>query len=210
MNQENIGVNDNVAPWMRTAAFNNYWTYSFVNRTSFYALISSEYREFIKEYEAENPQMVNPYRGKVDNKYPLVHHPLDIKNARYLDGPYMEIFSDGNCLRESILELQHSGDANLGNYEVPYFYGNDLEVGPLAASKFVAQAGDNGLYKETDYRCASFVYQSGTDAELFPIVKYCYESGNGTIDAPGYGINPIEKATATVIICLTETGLYTA
>ena len=50
MNQENIGVNDNVAPWMRTAAFNNYWTYSFVNRTSFYALISSEYREFMNRF----------------------------------------------------------------------------------------------------------------------------------------------------------------
>ena len=158
--------------------------------------IINERNAYVKEYEAENPQLVNPYRGKVDNKYPLVHHPLDIKNARYLDGPYMEIFSDGNCLRESILELQHSGDANLGNYEVPYFYGNDLAVGPLAASKFVAQAGENGLYAETDYRCVSTVAQSEGEVELYPIIKYCYESGSGTIDAPGYGINSLTIATS--------------
>lgn len=51
MNQnENIGANENIAPWMRTAAFNNYWTYSFVNRSSFYALVSSEYRDFMNRF----------------------------------------------------------------------------------------------------------------------------------------------------------------
>lgn len=183
------------------AAFTKYYSGKDTNCDALYTeciafcdSIINERNAYVKEYEAENPQTVNPYRGKVDNKYPLVHHPIDIKNARYLDGPYQEIFSDGNCLRESILELQHSTNASLGNYEVPYFYGNDLSVGPLAASKFLAKAGDNGLYAETDYRCVSFVQKSEGDTELYPIIKYCYELGNGTIDKPLYGINSLKTA----------------
>ena len=185
------------------AAFTKYYSGKDANCDAYYTeciafcdSIINERNAYIKKYEAENPQTVNPYRGKVDRKYPLVHHPLDIKNARYLDGPYMEIFSDGNCLRESILELQHSGEASLGNYEVPYFYGNDLDVGPLSASKFLATAGDNGLYAETDYRRVSFIYQTKGEVELYPIIKYCYELGNGTIDEPLYGVNTLTTATS--------------
>lgn len=51
MNQnENIGVNEQIAPWMRTAAFNNYWTYSFVSRASYYAMIPREYYDFMNRF----------------------------------------------------------------------------------------------------------------------------------------------------------------
>ena len=157
--------------------------------------IINERNAYVKKYEAENPRTTNLYRGKVDNKYPLVHHPSDIKNAQYLDAPYMEIFSDGNCLRESIFELQHSSEESLGNYEVPYFYGNDLEVGPLAAAKVLSVADDNGIYAKTDYRRVSFIYQSTTgDVELYPIIKYCYFSGVSTIETPGYGVSTLTTA----------------
>ena len=155
--------------------------------------IINERNAYIKKYEEENPTQVNPYRGKVDDKYPLVHHPLDSKNASYLDAPYMEIFSDGNCLRESIFELQHSNDETLGNYEVPYFYGNDLAVGPLAASKFLAKETDN-LYAKTDYRRVSFI-NVASETEAYPIIKYCYSTGTGTIDKPGYGISLLTSST---------------
>lgn len=157
--------------------------------------IINDRNAYVKKYEAENPQTTNLYRGKVDNKYPLVHHPSDIKNAQYLDSPYMEIFSDGNCLRESIFELQHGSDQNSGNYEVPYFYGNDLSVGPLSAPKFLASGDDNCIYEKTDYRRVSFIYQTAADAELYPIIKYCYATAMSTIETPGYGISSLYSAT---------------
>lgn len=151
--------------------------------------IINDRNAYVKRWESENPTQANKYKGRIDDKYPLVHHPVDSKNAIYMDAPYKEIFSDGNCLRESIFELQHSADKSLGNYEVPYFYGNILEVGPLSAPKFLAEQSNENLFAATDYRRGSFIRLVESEADMFPIIKYCYSSTGGTtMNSPSYTI----------------------
>lgn len=48
--EQNINVSKEVAPWLRTAAFNNYWTYSFIGRATFYSMISPEYYDFMNRF----------------------------------------------------------------------------------------------------------------------------------------------------------------
>jgi|AGTN01.1.fsa_nt_gi hypothetical protein len=38
---------NNMAPWQQTAAFNTYWTYSYISNAGFYAQISPAYRDFM-------------------------------------------------------------------------------------------------------------------------------------------------------------------
>lgn len=50
MEFENLNIAQEQAPWMRGAAFNNYWTYSFIGRSPFYAMIAPEYYDFMSRF----------------------------------------------------------------------------------------------------------------------------------------------------------------
>ena len=149
---------------------------------------------YAETYEKENKVT---YTGKVDEKYPIVHHPAKSSgNTSILDLPYYEVFNTGNSLRESIFELQLTSAENGSNYSIPYFYGYDYAVGPLTASRFMAEPGTQGLYKETDYRRVSNIYMAVTgDVDNYPIVKYTYRGVGGTIDKPTY--DKLDSYTAT-------------
>ena len=141
--------------------------------------------KFAKKYEEDNKVT---YQGKVDEKYPIVHHPLkNTGNATTLDLPYTEVFDRGNSVRESIFELQLTSIKEGANYTIPYFYGNGFKVGPLTAPRFMAEIGTQSLFKETDYRRVSNMWMGGTgDVDKFPIIKYTYSSASGTVDKPSY------------------------
>lgn len=47
---ENLDVARDMAPWIRGAAFNAYRTYSFIGRSSFYAMIAPEYFDFMNRW----------------------------------------------------------------------------------------------------------------------------------------------------------------
>lgn len=49
-NFENVNTGKECAPWISTAAFNTYWTYSFIARSSYYAMISPEYYDFMNRW----------------------------------------------------------------------------------------------------------------------------------------------------------------
>ncbi len=49
-NLENINVSKEIAPWMSSAAFNNYYTYSFVSRAAFFGMINPEYHAFMNRF----------------------------------------------------------------------------------------------------------------------------------------------------------------
>lgn len=143
--------------------------------------------EYVRTYEQENKASLNNLGGKEDDVYPMVHQPLkNDGNATYLDLPYYQIFYQGNNLRESIFELQHSTEIAAANYEVPYFYGTGYKAGPLAAPRYMAEEGADNLFAETDYRRVSSIYQPTGEVDMYPIIKYTYRSANGTIDKPVY------------------------
>lgn len=48
--EQNCNISKEVAPWLRSAAFNNYYTYSFIGRATFYAMISPEYYDFMNRF----------------------------------------------------------------------------------------------------------------------------------------------------------------
>lgn len=42
--------NDQVTPWVRSGAFNSYWTYSFINRSAFFSMIPAPYFDFMARF----------------------------------------------------------------------------------------------------------------------------------------------------------------
>jgi hypothetical protein len=46
-NYENVKVNSEIAPYLNTETFNNYYTYSFIDRSAFYGMISAPYYSFM-------------------------------------------------------------------------------------------------------------------------------------------------------------------
>ena len=138
-------------------------------------------------YEKEHPT-TSGLVGKVDEKYPLEHQPVNQKNAIYLDLPYRNIFYLGNSVRESIFELQHGSDVNSCNYQVPYFYGYEYKVGALSAPRYMAETGTDALYKETDFRRVSNIYlpKSSGEADKYPIIKFGYMYAEGKTSEPVY------------------------
>lgn len=49
-NFENVPCGGNAAPWLNSAAYNNYYTYSYISRSSFYAMISPTYYSFMSRF----------------------------------------------------------------------------------------------------------------------------------------------------------------
>ena len=49
-NFENVNVGREIAPWCSSAAFNNYYTYSYVSRSAFFAMITPEYFSFMNRF----------------------------------------------------------------------------------------------------------------------------------------------------------------
>lgn len=46
-NYEPCDMANDQAPWVRSSAFNNYWTYSFIGRSVYYSMIGPEYYDFM-------------------------------------------------------------------------------------------------------------------------------------------------------------------
>ena len=47
---ENVNMQNDVAPFMQAQAFNNYYTYSFISRASYYAMIAPQYNSFMNRF----------------------------------------------------------------------------------------------------------------------------------------------------------------
>ena len=47
---QNVGCNKEVAPYLQSVAFNNYYTYSFISRSSYYGMIASQYYSFMNRF----------------------------------------------------------------------------------------------------------------------------------------------------------------
>ena len=150
--------------------------------------ILNDRMEYVLKYEKENKNVNMGYTGRIDDQYPLVHHPVKFTpGAQRLDEPYYRLFYAGNNLRESIFELQHSSDNDAANYEIPFFYGKNLTAGPLAAPRYMAEVGGDNLYAKTDFRRVSFLHvPKNSTADLCPILKYGIDSPMGKIDDPTY------------------------
>ena len=151
-------------------------------------MIINDRNAYVKKYETENK--VTGSIGWVDDVYPLEHHPLtNTTNTGTLDNPYEKIFGSNNNVRESIFELQHTKTAENGNYQVPSFYGryivSGFDMGPLSAPRYMAESSD-GLYAKTDYRRVSYIQQLDGEEGNYPILKFSYNKGSGTIDKPQY------------------------
>ena len=154
-------------------------------------MIIRDRNAYVKEYESENKTSGSNI-GRVDNVYPLEHHPLsNAGSTGTLDNPYEQIFVTPNNLRESIFEIQHSTSSDNGNYEVPAFYGyattsGAFNVGILSAPRYMAEKSDDGLYANTDYRRVSFIQHTEGEVDIYPIIKYNHQGASGTIDKPTY------------------------
>ncbi len=144
--------------------------------------------KYVLQYEKEHKEVNASYTGRIDEKYPLIHHPLKATpNAARLDETYYRIFFEGNNLRESIFELQHSADNDAANYEIPYMYAEGSTAGPLSAPRYMAEVGTDNLYAKTDYRRISYVrIPESSEADIYPIAKYGYSYTSGKMDAPSY------------------------
>ena len=104
--------------------------------------------------------------------------------GRFPNYPYsLQFANGGNCICESIFEIQHGTVSSTGNNEVPYFFGYSTDeksftVGMLSASRYLAVL-KGGLYKRTDFRRVNYINsESGEDVDKFGIVKYGYSSAN--------------------------------
>lgn len=49
-NFEKMNMNKEIAPWVNSAAFNNYFTYSFVSRSAYFSMIAPEYHSFMNRF----------------------------------------------------------------------------------------------------------------------------------------------------------------
>lgn len=49
-NFQSVGCNKEIAPYMQNVAFNNYYTYSFISRASYYGMISAPYYSFMNRF----------------------------------------------------------------------------------------------------------------------------------------------------------------
>lgn len=47
---QNVSCNREIAPYMQNVAFNNFYTYSFISRSSFYGMISPQYYSFMNRF----------------------------------------------------------------------------------------------------------------------------------------------------------------
>lgn len=47
---QNVGCNKEVAPYLQNVAFNNYYTYSFISRSSYYGMIAPQYYSFMNRF----------------------------------------------------------------------------------------------------------------------------------------------------------------
>lgn len=47
---QNVGCNKEVAPYLQNVAFNNYYTYSFISRASYYGMIAPQYYSFMNRF----------------------------------------------------------------------------------------------------------------------------------------------------------------
>lgn len=144
----------------------------------------NDHMEYIIRYESEN-KIINP--GKEDKNFYLEQYPAKSSNSGTLDRVYSAIFASDNNRRESILELQFGNNKNNGNY-LPYLYGSDYKVGPLSVTRDLVETGSNkNIYKSTDYRRVSNIYQTkDANVDKFSIIKYSYSQASGTLKEPKY------------------------
>lgn len=49
-NYENANAREGMAPWVNSSAFNDHFTYSYINRSSFYSMIAPEYHSFMNRF----------------------------------------------------------------------------------------------------------------------------------------------------------------
>lgn len=47
---QNVSCNKEIAPYLQSVAFNNFYTYSFISRSSFYGMISPQYYSFMNRF----------------------------------------------------------------------------------------------------------------------------------------------------------------
>lgn len=47
---QNVGCNKEIAPYMQNVAFNNFYTYSFISRASYYGMIAPQYYSFMNRF----------------------------------------------------------------------------------------------------------------------------------------------------------------
>lgn len=75
-----MNAGQNVSPLAKSGAFNEYWTYSFINRSAFFALIAPEYYDFMNRF-------VKQWLWWVDGYVPYFHNAEDgIPSTRLASG----------------------------------------------------------------------------------------------------------------------------
>jgi hypothetical protein len=47
---QNVGCNKEIAPYMQNVAFNNFYTYSFISRATYYGMIAPQYYSFMNRF----------------------------------------------------------------------------------------------------------------------------------------------------------------
>ena len=72
-NLQRINTGQEISPIARGSAFNEYWTYSFINRSTFFALVAPEYYDFMNRFVKQWLWWVDgyvPYFHNADNGIP--------------------------------------------------------------------------------------------------------------------------------------------
>ena len=157
-------------------------------------LVINTRMDYIKAKQKESKTYAMPsviVNDSLPLVYPMInsYELLGTSSIRFPHRPYQYMFAeDCNHFYESIFEIQHDRSlSELGNFEVPYFYGcatddgrTKFTPGVLSATSYLAQL-KNGLYGRTDFRRVSYVLSQnsdGSEVDKFGIVKYGYSTAS--------------------------------
>lgn len=152
--------------------------------------------KYIRNYEEEHPKYIEEQLSlSLHASYPILYPSktkggYDLPNAsnvgknRVFRPIYNHIFYGGNSLCESIFEIQHTGESQAANYEVPTFFGyydgSKFVTSLLSAPRYMAEADITGsIYKKSDYRRINYIFsqkENGQEIDKYSIIKYGYMS----------------------------------
>lgn len=148
---QDIELNNQMTPWQQTAAFNTYWTYSFVSRAAFYSMVGSRYFDFMNRW-------VKNWLWWYDGYVPYFHNEqTGIFSTRLataiVDRTAQKVVGGRIMFKNAGKESQDQRQLNKGLLTVTHWAKDvDFEKVVKRATKYAAAAGTALVKLNTDTR----------------------------------------------------------
>ena len=199
---ENMNVGEQMPPWINSGAFNTYWTYSFIGRSSFYGMIAAPYYDFMHRW-------VRQWLYWYDGYVPYFHNQDEGILSTRLAGALVDRTANkvvGGRIMFKNAGKEQSADRDALNLSLKFISGEwakstNFQAVIQRAVKYAAAAGtsliklnkdEKGLWAEA-LRFDSFLPMVGARGEveevkcfLRPFVNLGVKDQNGNQSVQGY------------------------